>query len=82
MQCNMDGYDLSRVKYYDVGGLDWECIHCKALGFKDEIKGTQTDVHFGQRCCAEGKIDLERFPDLPPGLLHLYQSNTRHARYF
>ena len=78
----MDGYNLNRVQYYDVGGIDWKCCYCQALGFKDEIKGTQTKVHFGQRCCAKGKVDLERFPDLPPGLLHLYQSDTAHARYF
>ena len=52
------------------------------MGFKDEIKGTQTDVHFGNLCCKEGKIDLHRFPDLPPGLLQLYQSSTMQAKYF
>ena len=81
-QCNTDNYNISRAWYYDVGDMTWECMYCQALGFKDENKGSESSIHVGKRCCNKGKVILERFPDLPPSLLELYQSSTKEAKYF
>ena len=63
-RCNIDSYNLNRVFYYDVGDMVWECCYCQALGFKDENKGKQTNIHFGQRCCNKDNMSTDRFPDL------------------
>ena len=38
--------------------------------------------HFGERCCRKGKIELERYPDLPPYLLRLFTTDAPESQYF
>ena len=81
-RCNMDNHNLNTVRYFDVGNLEVECTFCQALGFKGENKGSLTAPHFGERCCRKGKIELERYPDLPPYLLRLFTTDAPESRYF
>jgi hypothetical protein len=39
-KCNIDNWNLSYSRYYDVGGLSLICYHCKAEGFFKETKAT------------------------------------------
>ena len=62
-RCNIDHHDLRSTKYYDEGSMNRECHYCQALGFKDENKGPQSKIYFGQLYCNQGRVILDRFPD-------------------
>lgn len=81
-RCNIDDLRLGHCRYYSVGTMNFECKYCKALGWKDENRGTRTNVHFGILCCNQGKIELDPIPELPQRMLDLYTERSVQAKYF
>ena len=84
-KCNIDDWNLTTVRYFNVGGLNAVCCYCKAEGFVRENKGKYLqlqNVHFGKMCCNRGKCILSLFPDIPRRLKELYTSQTEDAKYF
>ena len=84
-KCNIDDWNLTTVRYFNVGGLNAVCCYCKAEGFVRENKGKDLqlqNVHFGKLCCNRGKCILPLFPEIPRRLKELYTSQTEDAKYF
>ena len=84
-KCNIDNWNLSSVRYFDVGGLNLICYHCNAEGFVKENKGTDLqpqNINFGKLCCNKGKCVLSLFPPIPGRLKELYTSLSCDAKYF
>jgi hypothetical protein len=84
LHCNMDSIVLFNDvhRYYDVGACNLPCMYCGALGFQDENRGTNTRRHYGILCCNQGKIMFDPLPELPPTLLHLFNSEDNDAKHF
>ena len=84
-KCNIDNWNLSSVRYFDVGGLNLICYHCSAEGFVKENKGKDLqpqNINFGKLCCNKGKCVLSLFPPIPGRLKELYTSLSCDAKYF
>ena len=84
-KCNIDDWNLTTVRYFNVGGLNAVCCYCKAEGFVRENKGKDLqlqNVHFGKMCCNSGKCILPLFPEIPRRLKEMYTSQTEDAKYF
>ena len=54
-----------------VGFMDKKCVHCGALRFKGETKGS---------CCSSGKVLPEPFPRPPEEIMKLWNSNEGLGR--
>ena len=81
--CALD-QDISTVEKYSLGSMDTECIHCRALGFAAEDKGSDGKPCLGSLCCNHDKI---RVPvannfNLHPYIKKLFTSDTQEAKYF
>ena len=76
--------DIGTVEKYSLGSMDTECIHCGALGFAAEDRGSDGKPCLGNLCCNHDKI---RVPvannfNLHPYIKKLFTSDTQEAKYF
>ena len=56
--------------------MDIICEKCQALGYPDENKGTEEKPNFGKMCCCNNKYIIERIPDPPESMAHLFQPSN------
>jgi len=83
LQCNMDNLTaLKDVETMHLGKFNLVCKYCGSLGFKDENRGTSSDVHFSVIFCNKGKTELPDYPPLSEFFLRLYQSNDVVPKFF
>ena len=76
-KCNIDDWNLTMVRSFNVGELHAICYHCKAESFAKENKGKDLErqnIYFGKLCCNKGKCNLPLFPEIPWRLRELYTS--------
>ena len=56
-----------------IGGRTVKCKHCEAMLWEREPLGM---------CCDNGKVKLDKFPELPPVLQNLYEGQSEESKKF
>ena len=66
----------ANAEFEHVGDMDYTCIYCKAMLFKDEIiqPGTLAQPS-SYMCCAHGTVQLAAMKDAPPLLKSLLEGD-------
>ena len=66
----LDTFDESTVKYLDIGQMNFSCVQCGSLMFKDE-------KHERRLCCSNGAVKLPPVKDPPKFLQKLLMGNSK-----
>ena len=83
--CNIDCWNSTSIRYFDIEGLDAVCHDCKAEGCVRENKDNDLqlqNVHFARLCCNKGKCVLPLFPPIPGRLREMCTSRPNGANHF
>ena len=81
-------YDPKTIPLYSIGPMALKCKFCGAKFWAAERTSASNNsyapdkVRFGQKCCADGQIQLDAFPSPPEPLYSLYNGTHPMSRHF